>query len=117
MYLSLSQTLYNCLFTGRNEVVEKVMFLLVSVILSTGGVSSRENPPWAGRPPPTGRSPLPGRENPPGQGEPPWQGGHPGRETPQQGDPPSKENPAGQRDPPQQGDPHGRKTPPPAYGQ
>ena len=61
------------IFTGRNEVVAKVMFLLVSVILSTGGVSGRENPlarrpPWAGRPP--------GKETPPG------------RETPQQGEPP-----------------------------
>ena len=28
------------LFTGRNEVVAKVMFLLVSVILSTGGGSA-----------------------------------------------------------------------------
>ena len=32
-------TLY--IFTGRNEVVVKVMFLLVSVILLTGGVLSQ----------------------------------------------------------------------------
>ena len=29
--------LHNMIFTGRNEVVAKVMFLIVSVILSTGG--------------------------------------------------------------------------------
>ena len=67
------------IFTGRNEVVAKVMFLLVSVILSTGGVSGRENPlarrpPWAGRPP--------------RQGDPPGQGDPPARRTPPPGGPP-----------------------------
>ena len=44
-------------FTGRNEVVAKVMFLHVCVILFTGGVSRQT--------PPAGRTPPPGRENPP----------------------------------------------------
>ena len=50
-------------FTGRNEVVAKVMFLHVSVILLTGGVLQRtpprdqaENPP----PPRQGKTPPPG---------------------------------------------------------
>ena len=55
-------------FTGRNEVVAKVIFLHLFVILFTGGVSSRENPPCQGEPPP-------GRETPPA------------KETPRQGEP------------------------------
>ena len=78
------------IITGRNEVVAKVMFLQLCVILFTGGVSGRENP-------------TPGRETPlarrpPGQGDPP--------EPPQAGrTPPGRETPTGQGDPP------GRKTP------
>ena len=49
--------------TGRNEVVAKVMFLHVCVILFTGGVSGQTPPDLAGRTPPG-----PGRENPPGPG-------------------------------------------------
>ena len=101
----------------------KVMLLLVSVILSTGGSLA-------------GRTPLAGKT--------PRQGGPPGRETPWQGDPlarrpPSKENPPAGRTPlarrlPWQGDPLAKRTPlagrtppgkenppgretPPAYGQ
>ena len=76
------------LVTGRNKVVAKVMFLQVSVILSTG-----EGP--AGRTPQQGDPP--GKETPQAR-RPPGQGNPPGKETPWQGDPP------------QQGDP-------PAYGQ
>ena len=39
----------NGIFTVRNEVAAKVMFLHLSVILSTGGVSGRppgQTPPW-----------------------------------------------------------------------
>ena len=62
------------IITGRNEVVAKVMFLHVCVILFTGGVSRQgEPPPRAGRTPPS--------EKPPRQGEPP-----PGRETPPRAD-------------------------------
>ena len=53
-------TLKEEIITGRNEVVAKVMFLHVSVILLTGGGGfrpgrtppARENPPRPGRPPP-----------------------------------------------------------------
>ena len=100
--------------TGRNEVVAKVMFLLKSVILSTGRVSGRENPPWQGDPPgkeaPWQGITPPGRETPlarrlPQQGEPPGQGDPPGYR-----DPPGKENPLAGR-PPWQGEPPSREIP------
>ena len=56
-----------CIFTGRNEVVAKVMFLQVSVIHSVHRGGSPENSPLAGRTPPPH---LVGR-TPPWQGEPP----------------------------------------------
>ena len=71
----------NCwLVTGCNEVVAKVMFLLVCVILFTGGSASvhAEIPP--------GRRPSPGKEAPPG------------KETPQK-ETPRKEAPPGRRPP------------------
>ena len=80
--------------TGRNEVVAKVMFLHVSVILFTGGgLWAGRTPPWTGRTPRTGRTPTPpplGRENPPGRQEPPQAGRTPrqGRTPPGQGEPP-----------------------------
>ena len=40
------------IFTGRNEVVAKVMFLHVCVILFTGGVSGQGEPPRSRHPPP-----------------------------------------------------------------
>ena len=103
LYVTLLVDSY--IFTGRNEVVAKVMFLHVCVILFTGGGSPGRPPgTWQGEPPPPG----PGRESPPGtwQGEPPqtrqeemphppgtWQGEPPGpgREEPprtRQGEPP-----------------------------
>ena len=63
------------IFTRRNEVVAKVMFLLVSVILSTGGPASVH----AGRPPRAKETTLPRR--------PPCQGRSPPRR------PPAKETP------------------------
>ena len=90
------RTLRHFVITGRNEVVAKVMFLHVSVILFTGGVS--------GEPPP----PRP-RRTPPGPGRPPRdQADPPGpRRTPRQGEPPppgtwqippgAKENPPGKK--------------------
>ena len=39
------------IFTGRNEVVAKVMFLLVSVILLAGGGMSEADPPGSDTPP------------------------------------------------------------------
>ena len=84
--------------TGRNEVVAKVMFLHVCVILFTGRVSGQGEPPRAGRAPRAGRPPL-------RQGEPPWVGRPPwaGR-TPRAG-----RTPPGTRPPPP-----GKQTP--AYG-
>ena len=64
--------------TGRNKVVAKVMFLQVSVILSTGGVSreppgTMKNPPQdQGEPPRTKETPLDQADPPPpGPGRPP----------------------------------------------
>ena len=111
---------YFYLITGRNEVVAKVMFLHMSVILLTGGGSpetpprTRENPPGPGRTPPTKENPPGTRENPPDQGEPPGPGRTPpgpGRTPPDQGEPPpTRENPPGTRE-----NPPGKKTA--AYGQ
>ena len=72
--------------TSRNEVVAKVMFLHVSVILSTGRVL-RAGPPDQGEPlprtrqthPPDQADTLSGRENPPGPGRPPWDQADPPR--------------------------------------
>ena len=68
------------IFTGRNEVVAKVMFLHVCVILFTGGGGSLGRPPrtWQGEPPPP--------DQPPGT----WQGESPPRPTPLG---PGRENP------------------------
>ena len=88
------------------------MFLHVSVILSTGGVtgkhpSSRQIPPWADillgihvlcRHPLTGRHPwadnLPDRQTPPSRQTPPW------ADTPQQADIPLDRQPPGRQMPP-----------------
>ena len=75
------------IFTGRNEVVAKVMFLHVCVILFTGGVSGQQ--PWdqaatplrdqadtpsgPRRTPPGTRQPPWDQQTPPDQGEPPWE--------------------------------------------
>ena len=96
-FLSLDQV-----FTGRNEVVAKVMFLHVSVILSTGMVSRQGEPPGQGAPPRTKGEPPPDqgepprtRENPPGTGRTPHPG--PGRHPPRPGrtphPPPGKQTP------------------------
>ena len=61
-----------CVFTGDNEVVAKVMFLLLSVILSTGGVSASVH---AGVPP-LGQTP-PGSRHPPRADTPPPRSRHP----------------------------------------
>ena len=100
-------------FTGRNEVVAKVMFLLVSV----RGVSGRENPP-AGRPPgretplarrPPARRPPPPAGNPPARRTPCSGRTPPVKRPPQQGDPPAGRPPS--RKNPQQGDPLARRPP------
>ena len=113
------------LVTSRNEVVAKVMFLLVSVILLTGGVSDRENPP--GKEAPQARKPHVAGDSSPRRSpplphpprRPPLTPGKetsltPGRESPLAGRPPGKETPW-------QGDPLARRPPGretlPAYGQ
>ena len=100
--------------TGRNEVVAKVMFLHMSVILFTGGVSrqctpgsGRENPPGRQGEPPQTRQTPPSRENPPDQADPLGQAGTPPRQagrTPQPGRPPGP----GRKNPPRPG----RENPP-----
>ena len=62
------------IFTGRNEVLAKVIFLHLSVILSTGG-GGLPQCMLGCPPPPAGRAP-PGRQTPPGYGH--WSAGtHP----------------------------------------
>ena len=115
------------LITGRNEVVAKVMFLLMSVILSTGGAlpqcmlgychpHKKEAPPrprrtpQGGTPPPR-RTPPPCQGDPPEKVAPPCQGDPPRRRPPRRHPlprrpPPKKEAPPCQGDPPcQEGGP------------
>ena len=89
------------IITGRNEVVAKVMFLHVCVILFTGGVSGQGEPPWSRHHPPPS----------PRQGEPPRSRHPPGRETPQEQTRPC--SPPGP-EPPRSRHPHSRagRTPP-----
>ena len=110
--LMSSKIIKQMLFIGRNKVVAKVMFLLVSVILSTGGVCPRREAP-------PGRRSPPGRRYPP-EGDPPErdplkEGGTPRKETPRKETspgrrpprkeaPPARRHPSGRRHPPQ-GDP------------
>ena len=63
LIMSVLYLLCATIFTGRNEVVAKVMFLLEFVILFTEGV-------WQGEPPPGTRPPSPPRH-----------GDHPPREA------------------------------------
>ena len=74
-------------FTGRNEVVAKVMFLLVSVILSTGGGLPQCMLGYC-HPPRRRHPPLPAKETP--RKETPQEGGTPlpSRPPPPEGEPP-----------------------------
>ena len=65
------------IITGRNEVVAKVMFLHVCVILFTGGSLGRENPPLGRENPPGRESPPRTRQTPPDQADTPGPGKHP----------------------------------------
>ena len=98
------------IFTGRNEVVAKVMFLHVCVILFTGGGGLRADPPWTRQtplPPGPGRPPHPPRTRqtplpspPKDQAEPPPPP-QPGRHPPDQADPPqTRQTPPDQADTP-----------------
>ena len=109
-------------FTGRNEVVAKVMFLLVSVILSTGGGSLCKETPARKKAAPSKETPQEGGTPSPWQEDPPGRRQTPGKETPQEGGTPPGRRPP-RKEAPQQGDPPGRRPPgkeappPPAYGQ
>ena len=98
----------NLLITGRNEVVAKVMFLHVSVILYTGG-GLRRTPPDQADPPGPRRTPLGPRRTPRDQGEPPQNKENPPG-TKKNPPPGTKENPPGPGRPPP-----GKRTA--AYGQ
>ena len=97
-------SIFASLITGRN-VAAKVMFLHVSVILFTGGVSGQAPP--AGRPPKDQAGPPPRTmQTHPRQGEPPPdQADTP---PPRQGEPPRPGRPPRQGEPPHRT----RQTPP-----
>ena len=85
----------------------KVIFLHLSVILFTGGVSTRENPPCQGEPPQTRQTPPLGADPTPWEQTPPRT-----RQTP----PPGADTPPGEQTPPSPGQadpPWARQTPPP----
>ena len=86
--------------TGRNEVVAKVMFLHVSVILLMGGVSPGRENPGPGRLPQTRQTPLDQADPPPpGPGRPTTPRT---RQTPTSPTPPTRQTPPG-LDPPRPG--------------
>ena len=114
------------IITGRNEVVAKVMSLLVSVILSTGGVClsacwdtatppKKEAPPGQGDPlpirPPCQETPLPRRppkRRPPAK-ETLWKENPPKRRhSPKKEEPPTKETPPKKEGPPPGPHPRGK---------
>ena len=123
---------YFIFVTDRNEVVAKVIFLHLSVILFTGGVSASvhagiphlppradtplgADTPWS-RHPPRSRHPLeqtpPPRRDPP-RADTPWEQTPPRADTPQEQTPPwSRQNPQS-RHPPRSRHPPGANTPPP----
>ena len=101
-----------CVITGRNEVVAKVIFLHLSVILFTGGSASVH----AGMPLPLPRRPPRRRHhppfvNPPQREAPPLPRRPPTKETPQKETPPWR-RPPGRRHPPCQGEPPESRHPP-----
>ena len=117
MFTKYFSTENNCfvalIITGRNEVVAKVMFLHVSVILSTGGVSG-EPPLGPGRPPRQGEPPRYQADTPPDQGEPPGTRENPPKD--QEAPPGPGRTPPGPRRtplPPGPGRPPRTRQPPP----
>ena len=96
------------LITGRNEVVAKVMFLHVCVILFTGGVSRQGEPSQEQTPPDQTppRSDIPRSTHPPPKQTPTTRIGR----TPPQG----RENPLPQEQTPQEQTPPPGPDPPPS---
>ena len=84
VFLSTTPLDLRHIFTGRNEVLAKVIFLHLFVILFTGEVwqgeppGLGEHPPWHGEPPQTRHIPC-RRQTPPGMETPP------GKQTPAYG--------------------------------
>ena len=118
----LIRTILVLTFTGRNEVVAKVMFLHVCVILFTGGVSGQGEPPHTRETSPqVGRTPPPGpgrppqtRQTPPRPGRHPPRPPGPGVHPPDQADTPQTRQtpPRPGRHPPDLADhPPGKQTP------
>ena len=105
--------------TSRNEVVAKVIFLHLLVILFTGGGSALMHAGIPTPPPPRNQAPTPlTRQTPPGPGRPPGNRQPP----PDQADPPNQApTPQDQADPPlgpgrpplEQADPPDQADPPP----
>ena len=98
----------NIIFTGRNEVVAKVMFLLVSVIsVHVGGGESVSKRPLMPRRPPVKENHQeepPAKETSPAKETPSWKVSRPpGRRPPPSGDPL-------EGDPPRK-HPHAKETP------
>ena len=119
---SIPTRILSAIFTGRYEVVAKVIFLHLSVILFTGEVCLSAC--WDTTHPP-GRRTSPAKETPqeggtPLEGEPPGRR-PPGKETPLPRRPPWKETPQGgpqdggtphEGDPPRRRHPFQGETPP-----
>ena len=102
------------LITGRNEVVAKVIFLHLFVILFTGGVClsacwdtprSRHLP----RPDPPGADPPSPEQTPPPHSRPPWSRPPPWTRPPQTR-PPPEQTPPGSRHTPRESDSSIRST-------
>ena len=104
------------IFTGRNEVVAKVMFLQASVILSTGGGVSDSvhvGIPPPGADPPRSRHP-PQEADPPKKQTSPTISRHPprSRPSPRSRHPPKKQTPPMKQIPPRSRHPPKNQTPP-----
>ena len=100
--------------TGRKEVVAKVLFLHLSVILFTGGVCLSAC--WD-----TPREQTPPGADTPQSRQPPQSRHPPGADTPRSRHPPGADTPPRSRHPPEQTPPGSRHPPPPrkqtpAYG-
>ena len=86
--VSIITTIMKYVITGRNEVLAKVIFLHLFVILFTGGgVPDQVHPPGPGTPPDQVHLPCPPRAGtPPGiRYTPPGPGTPPGLQTPEYG--------------------------------
>ena len=117
----VSNTMQFNIFTGRNEVLAKVMSLHLSVILLTGGglpgpqggVPDQEPPSEQAGPPEQAGAPLGLGRYPQTRQEPPG----PGRKPPEAGRNPPRPDPPRTRPPSPRPDPPGPNPPPPLRDQ